>query len=131
MNVKLNYWKSDRVSPETLDDIIGDAMRRRMHRVSDMVQEATYDEETESLKLPIPKRWLLSHQKNLSDYDIDYELRIKGFGGVLNDILSAETHSHAQQLSRDIVWKFIEFLDVKQDSYIDEFVWERVFNEHE
>ena len=131
MNVKLNYWKSDRVSPDTLDEMIGDAMRRRLHRISDMVKVATYDEETDNINLTIPRRWLTSQNANREDYDIDYQLRSRGFSGVLSDVLQAETDSHAKQLSRDIVWKFMEFLELQNHTAVDENVWERLFNEHE
>jgi len=133
MNVKVNYWKSDKVSPDTLDEIIHDAMLRRQHRIADLVQTAQYDEATDNITLSIPRRWLLSQVSNVNDYDVDYELRDKGFAGVLNEVFSRETKNHATQLSRDIVWNFMSFLNVNDtgSDYVDSHVWERLFNERE
>lgn len=132
MNVKVNYWKSDKVSPDALDEIIYDAMNRRQHRIADLVQSAQYDEDTDNITLSIPRRWLLS-QFNNRDYDIDYELRDKGFASVLNDIFGGETKAHSKQLSRDIIWNFMSFLNLNTNGmeHIDDHVWERLFNERE
>ena len=132
MNVKVNYWKSDKVSPDALDEIIFDAMNRRQHRLSDLVQNAYYDEDSDNVTLSIPRRWLLS-QFNNQDYDVDYELRHKGFAGVLNDVFGRETKAHSKQLSRDIVWNFMTFLNLNNSGseYIDSHIWERLFHERE
>ena len=61
MNVKLNYWKSDRVSPAKLDELIIDAMQRRQHRIFDMMKSAEYDEETQNINIAITRSWLLSY----------------------------------------------------------------------
>ena len=132
MNVKVNYWKSDKVSPDALDEIIYDAMNRRQHRLADLVQSAHYEEDTDNITLSIPRRWLLS-QSNNRDYDIDYELRDKGFASVLNDVFGRETKAHSKQLSRDIIWNFMSFLNLNTNGmeHIDDHVWERLFNERE
>ena len=127
MNVKLNYWKSDRVSQAKLDELIIDAMQRRQHRIFDMMKSAEYDEETQNINIAIPRRWLLS---NVSEsYDVDYEIRTRGIHGVMSDVLHKEVMSHAQQLSRDIVFKVLDFLDMGQSEYVDENIWERIFSE--
>ena len=130
MNVKANYWKSDKVSPDALDEIIYDAMMRRQHRFADLVQHASYDEDSDNITLKIPRRWLLS-QFNNQEYDVDYELRHQGFPSVLNDILGRETKSHSRQLSKDILWNFMSFLNIDTNYSIDSHVWERLFNEGE
>ena len=47
----------------------------------------------------------------------------------MSDVLHKEVMSHAQQLSRDIVFKVLDFLDMGQSEYVDENIWERIFSE--